>query len=254
MEKKMEIKLEDSGITTMELNSFNEVGDQNWKNEFFNTAFPNSFLVTERADDNKLTGTQGFMEYKINYFGEMRLAFRSERTLLSAECGGKGVFKKQIELGKSELFKRGGALCFGSTTALKAFKAAGFKVFNGYRVYEFKSFSFLKTVHLTIRHLLNYLSHNKLRILQRKLIISDLYDLLFFKSLLSHFNLVSFFRDMRQSTGSEIVVNFTEFGSNDRKITHSISEKFNSRDNAIYLWIDADFSRDCHSTTHYSII
>lgn len=237
----MKIKIEQPSATVAELNKFNPIGEDNWENEFSNIIFPNSFLVTARSDSGALVGTQGFMEYKVNHFGEMKLGFRSERTLLSSECRGKGVFKKQIELGKSEMVKRGGALCFGSTTAMKAFQAAGFQGFNGYRIYNFKSFSFVKALHLTTGIIINYLSSQLIRIAQRKNNISDLYNILIVKSLFSYVNLVTLFRSLNSAVALKVEIEMTEFRSDDAKTTDAISKHFNNRSDAVYLWIDADF-------------
>jgi len=228
-----------------ELNAFNPIGENNWRNEFFSSSFPNSFLVCAReVGSNNLSGTQGFIEYKINYFGNRRLAYRSERTLLSASCRGKGIFKQQIDIGKIEIEKKGGLFCFGSTEALKPFKSAGFEVFDKNRVYDMHSFSMSKTFLISFALLINYLTSHLIRIIQRKIEISDLFNFLIFGSFLSHVSFKNFFQTKKSINKSELSMKIIEFETGDSKITNSISDYFNDRDDAVYLWLDeAQFKR-----------
>lgn len=224
-----------------ELNVFNPVGECNWHNEFFNKLFPNSFLVCARElERNNLSGTQGFIEYKINYFGNKRIAFRSERTLLSASCRGKGVFKEQVDIGKAEIKKRGGLFCFGSTEALKPFKAAGFEVFEKNRIYDMHSFSMFKTFLMSFSLSIKYLSSQLIRIIQRKIEISDLFNFLIIRSFFSHVSFKNFFHLQHSTNRSKLNIKLTEFESDDSETTNGLSNCFNNRDDAVYLWLDAD--------------
>jgi hypothetical protein len=241
-----------SSIT--ELNHFNTIGEKNWKNEFFNKDFPNSFLITARSESGVLSGTQGFIEYKINYFGDILTGYRSERTLLSTECRGRGVFKKQIILGQSEILRRGGCFCFGATNATKAFEAAGFKVFTNYRIYDFQSFSFAKMLYLFSKLIFSYSFKHFFRIIKKEFEISDLYNFVKFKAFISYFNINNYFRKNPKTIDSKLRAELIEFKTDDQKTTDEISKQFNHRKDGIYLWIDTNlFSRlSCnYPTLHY---
>ena len=238
----MKVSVELTQNDMSELNSFNSVGEKNWRNEFFNSSFPNSFLVVAREEpDNNLSGTQGFIEYKINYFGLKKIAFRSERTLLSSACRGKGVFKKQIAIGKAEIESRGGMFCFGSTDALKPFAAAGFEIFEGYRTYDLNSFSLFETSFLSFKILMKYLTSHLARIFLRKFEISELYNFLILKSLMSYARLNKILRSGGLKKSEIIKIELIEFETIDAEATKELSNHFNHRSDAVYLWLDAAF-------------
>ena len=95
--------------------------------------------------------------------------------MLSPECRGKGVFKRQVEIGKNHLINQGSVFCFGCSDARKAFSAAGFEVYYPYRFHEIYSISLFWSVIKCLRYTVSYLLKDLKRLYKKQLNIDDLY-------------------------------------------------------------------------------
>ncbi len=241
-----EYRIETNQKVIPKLDQFNKIGTKNWKKEYFNSAFPDSFLVTARNPDGEIVGTQGFMSFYLNNFGQKALVHKSERTLLSPECRGKGVFKRQVEIGKNHLINQGSLFCFGCSDARKAFSAAGFDVYYPYRFHEIYSISLFWSVIKCLRYTVGYLVKDLKRLYKKQLNIDDLYKYILlmhviacFKKRLDVKNKIT--KTLKTKNKS---FRFKKFSLTDKSFTKGLVSKFNKRNDGIYLWLDEElFSR-----------
>lgn len=118
------------------LDQLNPVGLKNWESEFFDSRMPNSFVYIATQED-KFTGVEGYIGYKLWSRGEIIQSHRSERTLLLPSMRGKGVFEKLVSACHNESILDNSICCWGATSALKPFKKAGFNTFEKWRRYYF---------------------------------------------------------------------------------------------------------------------
>ena len=116
------------------ISSFSHVSVQDYSEEFFSTEMKGSLLAIATVNDTVL-GVEGYMAYKVIWGGELHTSHRSERTLVSPELRGKGVFQALVNLCAENSKKINSQLCWGSTPVLSAFKGAGFITFSKYRSY-----------------------------------------------------------------------------------------------------------------------
>lgn len=116
------------------INAFNEVGVDAWVHEFFSPSKPRSYL-TMCIDGEKIVGTEGYVDYQLVLDGATRLTHRSERTLVSPDYRGQGIFPKLIARCTAHALLDDSQFCWGATAALKAFQNAGFVTHTGFRTY-----------------------------------------------------------------------------------------------------------------------
>jgi|GEM_PF-6750970 len=91
------------------------------------TYMPEKYVyVTARDDEDNIVGSQALMPYELNINGKVVLTGRSERTLLTPQIRGQGIFERLydecIHYGK----ERGIRFIWGTTAAVKAFQKVGF--------------------------------------------------------------------------------------------------------------------------------
>ncbi len=118
------------------LNGLNQIGEFQWRKEFFSVEKPCS-LVYFALQDGKAVGVEGFIEFRMNFKGRKLLTHRSERTKVALEHRGKGVFQTLVAYCDAEAIKKGSQMSWGATTALKPLQKAGFEAYTGFRSYIF---------------------------------------------------------------------------------------------------------------------
>lgn len=88
--------------------------------------------VTARDENNNIVGSQSLMPYILNIDGKDVFTGRSERTLVSQEIRGQGLFSSLydecIRCGR----EKGMKCVWGTTAAIKAFEKVGFIFHHGY--------------------------------------------------------------------------------------------------------------------------
>ncbi len=116
---------------------FNTIGINSWMREFFSQLTEPSVLFGCFTNNNKLIGTEGYIGYKL-YYGCLEIStHRSERTLVSNNFRGKGIFTQLISNCDEFAISHKSCLVWGATTALKPFMNAGFETYIGFRSYIF---------------------------------------------------------------------------------------------------------------------
>ena len=99
---------------------------KNWEVEFHGFQKEDGVLYLA-LDDGKVIGTQGLIPYSMSIDGVPTLVHRSERTLVSSEYRGQGIFNSLYDRCKEFAAERDSAFVFGSTAAAKAFSRVGFR-------------------------------------------------------------------------------------------------------------------------------
>lgn len=120
------------------INRLNNIGVEQWRSEFFSPHKPNSFVIqcVDTEIDQKV-GCEGYLDYKLIYNGELVQAHRSERTLVSPNYRGQGMFNDLVKCCDEMACAVNSHMSWGSTVALKAFERVGFDGFTGFRNYVF---------------------------------------------------------------------------------------------------------------------
>jgi hypothetical protein len=120
-----------------------------WRHEFFSARKPLSCLAI-CEDQDKVVGTEGYVQYPLLLNGRPILSHRSERTLVSPDYRGKNLFNAMVALCSETAQAQGSQFCWGATAAQKAFERAGFHYHSGYRTYAILP---LSNTHYTFKHL-----------------------------------------------------------------------------------------------------
>lgn len=116
------------------VDAFNTVGLTTWEHEFFSPSKPRSYLALS-LDGPRIVGSEGYIDYELVLDGNVRLTHRSERTLVSPDHRGQGIFPKLIQTCTNRALADGSQFCWGATAAVKAFQKAGFVAHTGFRTY-----------------------------------------------------------------------------------------------------------------------
>jgi hypothetical protein len=116
------------------VSSFTGIAARDYEHEFFSQHNSRSILIGAVAD-GQIVGLEGYISYDVIARGEKALTHRSERTIVDPALRGRDVFRKMVNECSAIAAGQGSLFCWGSTPVLKAFKAAGFNVFSGYRAY-----------------------------------------------------------------------------------------------------------------------
>lgn len=101
---------------------------EHWIWEFMGN-YPDSFVFTIIKDREQVVGTQGMIPIYIYMRGKRLLSGKSESTLLHPEYRGRGLFQNLYEFAISLCKDRGMQCIWGYTTAIKAFRKAGFHTY-----------------------------------------------------------------------------------------------------------------------------
>lgn len=235
--------VENKAEVISDLNAFNNIGKDAWRKEFFNSDYPDSCLISVKNSVGDVIGTQGFMSYSMNYYGSKVLAHRTERTLLSQECRGQGVFKKQVEIGNSYMRKRSSKFCFGTTPAIKAFVSAGFQSYKNYRYYDVYSINLMSALIVIIKLLFRYKLKDIKRIYGHSYNLVDFYTFLALDHVRKFF--VSTFKGQRAghagNNEGDVQAKLSKLSADDPCQINSVSKKLNERTDGIFLYLDDKF-------------
>lgn len=112
---------------TREIVAFHQNSDlQDWENEFHGYMKEDGVLYLAK-DGDQIVGTNGFIPYKMNINGTSCVASRCERTLVSPDYRGQGLFAQLVNNCIVFSRERQSHFVFASTSAKKAFRKVGFR-------------------------------------------------------------------------------------------------------------------------------
>ena len=119
-----------------EIGEFHNILDRElWEHEYGGPNARDAAFCVVRDDSGTVVGTEAFIPYRMMLGGRETNTARSERSLIAPAQRGRRLFERMVEECVAAAEERGMKLAWGSTTAARAFRNAGFDFIAGHRLY-----------------------------------------------------------------------------------------------------------------------